>query len=139
MKVTVYRRRLAEGFGPPEAFLGEEQPTEGDWHLSAATQQPDGTEHRRLLLQMARDFLIRSMYHATEPYFIGIAVENYGAACLKLGLSLPLAEGHATWPMYERHEVDPAGSEDYRWMLASIAHVFGIDAAGAQAALLGIG
>lgn len=138
MKVTVYRRKLAEGLGPPEAFLGDEHPTEGDWHLSAQSEQPYGVEHRLMLLQMARDFLIRSMYHATDPHFIAIAVENYGAACRKLGLSLPLTEEHATWPMYERGEIDAAPPGDYRAMLSAVAGVFGTDAARAQADLLTI-
>lgn len=138
MKVTVYRRKLAQGLGPPEAFLGEDHPTEGDWHMSAKSVQPDGVEHRMMLHQMARDFLIRSMYHATDPHYISVAVDNYGAACQKLGLSLPLTEEHATWPMYERSEVDAAPADDYRKMLGSIAVVFGEEAARLQAAQLQI-
>lgn len=138
MRVAVYRRKLPEGLGPPEAFLGNDHPTEGDWHLSAKSEQPDGVEHRRMLLQMARDFLIRSMYHATDPHFIGVAVENYGAACQKLGLKLPLTEQHATWPNYERSEVTPASPEQYRWMFSNIAKVFGADAAKEQAKTLGV-
>jgi hypothetical protein len=139
MKVTVYRPKLPQGgLGLPKAFLGEEHPTEGDWHLSAKSEQPEGVEPRRMLLQMARDFLIRSMYHATDPHFIAIAVENYGAACKKLGLSLPLTEEHATWPMYERGEIDTAPPGDYRAMLTAVAGVFGSDAAREQASHLKI-
>lgn len=138
MKVTVYRPREAAGLGSPQGFLGEDRPTQGDWIQSAKTEQPDGVDPRMMLLQMARDFLIRSMYHVREPRFIGYAVENYGAACLALGHTLPLKDEQATWPHYEPTEVDPAPPEHHRWMLKQIGRVFGIDAAKAQAATLKI-
>jgi len=138
MKVTVYRPREKGGLGPPQGFLGENHPTEGDWIQSAKSVQADGLDAHMMLHQMARDFLIRSMYHVTEPRFIGYAVENYGAACKALGCSLPLKEEQATWPNYERSEVDAANPVEYRWMLDNIAKVFGSSAAKQQATTLGI-
>jgi hypothetical protein len=91
-----------------------------------------------MLHQMARDFLIRSMYHATEPYFIAVAVENYGAACKALGHCLPLTEEQATWPRYERSEVEPSTPEHYGRMFAAIAEVFGPKEAAEQASALGL-
>jgi hypothetical protein len=138
MKVTVYRPREAVGLGPPQGFLGEDHPTDGDWVQSAKSVQSDGVDPHRMLHQMGRDFLIRSMYHVTDPRFIGYAVENFGAACQALGHTLPLAEELATWPNYERSEVDPASAEDYRWMMKNIAKVFGATAARRQAETLGV-
>jgi hypothetical protein len=137
MKVTVFRPKLANGLGPPKAFLGDAHPTQGDWVQSSKSDQPDGMDPHRLLHMMARDFLIRSMYHVTEPRFIGYAIENYGAACEILGYSLPLTEEFATWPHYEQSEVDPATDDDLSGMLTSISKVFGAEAASKQSQTLG--
>jgi hypothetical protein len=136
MKVTVYRPRESVGLGAPRGFLGEDHPTEGDWVQSAKSDQPDGMDAHIRLHMMARDFLIRSMYHVREPRFIGYAIENYAAACEVMGHSLPLREDLATWPHYERSEVEVGTPDDYRWMLANIAKVFGDAAAQKQAETL---
>jgi len=58
MKVTVYRPREAVGLGPPQAFLGDEHPTEGDWGQSAKAELSDDKNlepHFRLHLTLQRD------------------------------------------------------------------------------------
>jgi hypothetical protein len=141
MKVTVYRPREAVGLGPPQAFLGDEHPTQGDWVQSAKAELPDDKgldPHLRLHL-MGRAFLIYSMYHAREPRFLGYAVENFGAAAQKLGYSLPLKEEDAVWLTYLSSELDPGSHQDHQLMLSHIATVFGSKAAQEQANVLGIG
>jgi hypothetical protein len=136
MKVTVWRPKTMIGLGAPEAYLGEDHPTQGDWTQTAKHDfQPDSC---RPLLMMGREFLIYSMCHAREPYFLGIAVENFGAACKKLGYSLPLTDKEATWLTYPPEGLDPGDREEYQFMLGHIAVVFGANAAKEQAGALGI-
>lgn len=131
MKVTVWREKLPDGLGPPVAYLGDEHPTQGNWHQSAKHDfQPDTYKP---LHMMGREFLIYSMYHATDPFFVGMAIENFGAACTKLGYKLPLKETDAVWLTYEGKEIDPASPTQNRWMLKNIAKVFGPTAAKEQA------
>lgn len=111
---------------------------QGDWVQSAKVELPDNEDQHHRLHLIGRAFLIYSMYHATEPRFLGYAVENFGAACQMLGYSLPLKEDDATWLTYERSEIDPAPPEDYLSMLGVIATVFGSKAATEQAAKLGV-
>jgi hypothetical protein len=140
MKVTVYRPKEAVGLGSPQAFLGDEHPTQGDWVQSAKADLPDDKgldPHHRLHL-MGRAFLIYSMYHAREPRFLGYAVENFGAAARKLGYDLPLTETDAVWLTYLPTELDPASHEDHQMMLGHIASVFGSKAAKDQADTIGV-
>jgi hypothetical protein len=138
MKVTVYRPREAVGLGAPQGFLGEEHPTQGDWVQSAKSVQPDGIDPHMMLHQMGRDFLIYSMYHAREPRFLGYAVENFGAACRKLGYGLPLKDSEASWLTYGHEGLDPGEPNDYQFLLAQIANVFGVISASEQASEIGI-
>jgi hypothetical protein len=138
MKVTVYRPKEAVGLGPPQGFLGEEHPTQGDWVQSAKSVQPDGIDPHTMLHQIGRDFLIYSMYHAREPRFLGYAVENFGAAARKLGYSLPLKEEDAVWLTYLPTELDPAPPQDHQLLLGQIAAVFGTKAAKEQADAIGV-
>lgn len=132
MRITVYRPREPDGLGPPQAFLGDEHPTEGDWVQSAKHEMKAG-EYRPLLM-LGRAFLIYSMYHAREPRFLGYAIENFGAAVRKIGYTLPLGDADATWRPYSSEELDPPSRpHDYQFMLGQIATVFGVDAAKAQA------
>ena len=80
-----------------------------------------------------REFLNYSVYHATDPRFIAIAVENFGAACQKLGYTLALKEDDALWLTYEGKEIEPASPKQNRLMLKHIAKVFGPKAATRQA------
>jgi hypothetical protein len=140
MKVTVYRPRESVGLGSPQAFLGDEHPTQGDWVQSAKADLPDDTgldPHLRLHL-MGRAFLIYSMYHAREPRFLGYAVENFGAAAKKFGYQLPLKEEDAVWLTYLPTELDPGSSQDHQLMLGQIANVFGTKAAKEQADAIGV-
>jgi hypothetical protein len=136
MKITVYRPREADGLGPPQAFLGEDHPTEGDWVQSAKHEMREG-EYRPLLM-LGRTFLIYSMYHAREPRFMGYAIENFGAAVKKIGYALPLNEEDACWLPYGPEGFDPGSPEHLQFMLGQIATVFGTDAAKAQADALRI-
>lgn len=137
MKITVYRPRQLVGLGPPQAFLDHDHPEEGDWHQSAKAELLDGDPHMRLH-QMGRDFLIYSMYHAREPYYLGIAVENFGAACKKLGHDLPLQETEAVWLTYLKTEIEPAPADEQQFLLGQIAKVFGQKAAREQADAIGV-
>lgn len=137
VKVTVYRPKEMIGLGAPKAFLGEEHPTKGDWVQSAKAELPDGNQPPRLLL-LGRAFLIYSMYHVREPRFMGYAVENFGAACKKLGYDLPLTELDAPWLTYGPESFDRGEPAEYEFMLGHIAIVFGTKAAADQAEALGI-
>src|SRR2546429_92054 len=107
MKITVYRPKELVGVGPPQAFLGEDHPTHGDWIRSAKAELPEGDEPPRLLL-LGRAFLIYSMYHVRDPHFMGIAIQNFAAAALKLDYSLPLEEKDACWLTYGLDGFNPA-------------------------------
>lgn len=136
MRITVYRPKTLIGLGAPEAYLQDDHPTQGDWHQIAKHDfQPDAY---RPLLMMGRDFLIYSMYHARDPYHLGLAVENFGVACKKLGFSLPLKEKDATWLTYRPQGLDPGDPYKYQFLLAHITTVFGASAAKAQAEAIGI-
>lgn len=136
MKITVYRPREAAGLGPPQAFLGDEYPKQGDWVQSAKHEMQEG--ECRPLLMMGRNFLIYSMYHARQPRFLGYAVENFGAAAQKLGYTLPLAEKDAVWVTYGPEGLDLGTPEDYQHLLGHIATVFGTNSAAGQAAAIGV-
>jgi len=123
------------GLGAPQAFLRDEHPTKGDWHLSAKAYLLDSDPHLRLH-QMGRDFLIYSMYRAREPYYLGIAIENFGTACEKLGYSLPLKESEATWLTCSASELDHAPRDEQQFLLRQVARTFGDQAAVEQAAAL---
>ncbi|HEX4053851.1 MAG TPA: hypothetical protein VHX86_06270 [Tepidisphaeraceae bacterium] len=137
MKVTVYRPKELIGLGAPQAFLDDDHPKQGDWHQSAKAELLEGDPHMRLH-QMGRDFLIYSMYHAREPRFLGYAVENFGAACKKLGYELPLTESDAVWLTYTKNEIEPAPPDEQQFLLSQIATVFGTKAAQEQADALGV-
>ena len=137
MKITVYRPRELIGLGAPQAFLGDDHPKHGDWVQSAKAELIDGDAHLRLH-QMGRDFLIYSMYHAREPRFLGYAIENFGAACRKLGHDTPLTEYEAVWLTYLASELDPASADEQQFLIGHIASVFGVKAAKEQADALGV-
>jgi hypothetical protein len=59
------------------------------------------------------------MYHAREPRFLGYAVENFGAACKKLGYTLPLREDEAVWLTYVASELEPAPADEQQFLLAA--------------------
>lgn len=136
-KISVYRPKAAIGLGAPEAFVDDDHPKQGDWHQSAKAQLIEGDPHMRLH-QMGRDFLIYSMYHAREPHYLGMAVENFGCACKKLGYELPLKETDAVWLAYLKSELDPAPLDEQQSLLEQIAMVFGAKAAREQAEALGV-
>lgn len=69
---------------------------------------------------------------------MGYAVENFGAACRKLGYTLPLSESDASWLTYGPEEVDAVAPADNRFLLNQIAVVFGTEAARRQAEALKI-
>lgn len=117
--------------------MGDAHPLEGDWVQSAKADLPDEDNGVPRLLLLGRAFLIYSMYHARQPRFLGYAVENFGAACMKLGYCLPLHERDAVWLPYGAAELDPASAEDHIHLFDHLAKVFGIEAARTQAALLG--
>jgi len=137
MKITVYRPKELIGLGAPQAFLGDDHPKQGDWYQSAKAELLEGDPHMRLH-QMGRDFLIYSMYHAREPRFLGYAVENFGAACKKLGHELPLTETDAVWLTYTKNELDSAPPDEQQFLLGQIAIVFGTKAAKEQSEALGV-
>ena len=136
-RITVWRPKTMIGLGAPQAFLLDECPTKGDWHQSAKAYLLDSDPHLRLH-QMGRDFLIYSMYRAREPYYLGLAVENFGAACKTLGYSLPLKETDAVWLTCTANELAPAPQDEQQFLLGHIASVFGSEAAKAQAEALRI-
>jgi hypothetical protein len=137
MHVTVYRRNEPRGLSAPQAFLGDERPEGDGWFVSAKSDVSDA-EHPPKLLLLGRNFLIYSMYHARDPHFLSIAVENFAAACEKLGYNLPLKEHEAVWLTYSINELDPAPPEVRQSLLRQIAAVFGTEAAKDQAdALIG--
>jgi hypothetical protein len=137
VRVTVYRPKTMIGLGAPEAFLGDDHPTKGNWHQSAKADLPAGDQPPRLLL-LGRAFLIYSMYHARDPYYLGLAVENFGAACEKLGYTLPLRSRDASWLTYGPEGLDRGDPEEYQFLFGQIATVFGNDAASDQADALGV-
>ncbi len=134
-RLTIWRPKTVSGLGAPVAYLGDEHPTEGDWHQSAKADLIDGNAHFRLH-QMGRDFLIYSMYHVREPFYLSLAVENFGTACQKLGYKLPLAESEAAWRVYAKNELEPAPPSELQMLLGQISKVFGPSAARDQASEL---
>ena len=137
MKVTVYRRNEPDGYGAPVACIGDETPKGENWFENAKADVIEEGEPGRLLL-LGRAFLIYSMYHAREPLYLAYAIENFGAACRKLGYGLPLPEADATWRSYNHEELDAGAPADYRCLFDQIARVFGAKAARAQAEMLGM-
>lgn len=137
VRVTVYRPKTMIGLGAPKAFLEDDQPTAGDWYLSAKAELPAGNQLPRLLL-LGRAFLIYSMYYAHDPYYLGVAVENFGKACQKLGCTLPLRPKDAFWLIYGPEGLDPGCAVDHQFLLGQIATVFGNAAAQEQADALTI-
>ena len=88
---------------------------------------------------MGRNFLIYSSERARDPEHIGLAIEHFGAAVKRLGLSLPVNEENAPcWLTYTKDEMDAGAPADYQFMLGQIAKVFGKHAAEEQAKALGI-
>ena len=137
MKIAVYRRNGPDGFTEPVAFLGDEMPRGEGWFVNAKADLSDA-EHPPRLLMLGRAFLIYSMYHARDPHYLGYAVENFGAAVKKLGYSLPLKDGEASWLTYGPEGLDPGTPDDYQFLLGQIAEVFGPKAAQEQADELAI-
>jgi hypothetical protein len=135
MKITVYRPKELNGLGAPQAFLDDDHPKQGDWHQSAKAELLEGDLHMRLH-QMGRDFLIYSMYHAREPYYLGLAIENFAVACQKLGHPLPLKQNEAVWLTYNSNELDSAPADEQQFLLRQVARTFGDQAAVDQAAAL---
>lgn len=136
-RITVWRPKTMIGLGSPVAYLGDDHPQQGDWHQSANAELIEVDAHFRLH-QMGRNFLIYSMYHAREPYYLGLAVENFGAACRKLGYELPLKEADAVWLTYTKSEIEPAKADEQQLFLGHLATVFGKKAAQDQAEALGV-
>jgi hypothetical protein len=137
MKITVYRREEQDGFSEPVACLGDETPQGDGWFAQSKAELSDA-QHPPKLLMLGRAFLIYSMYHARDPYHLGIAVENFGAAVKRLGYSLPLKQDEASWLTYPPDGLDAGAPSDYQFMLGHIASVFGVDTARGQADALGV-
>ena len=137
MKITVYRRNGPDGYTEPVAFLGDESPPGEGWFVNAKADLSDA-EHPPRLLMLGRAFLIYSMYHARDPQYLGYAVENFGAAVKKLGYTLPLKDGEASWLTYGPEGLDPGTPDAYQFMLGQVSEVFGPKAAQEQADELAI-
>ena len=137
MKITVYRRKVNDELRDPHAYLGDDRPTGDGWVVNAKAELLEAEIPHRLLM-LGRSFLIYSMYHATDPLYLGYAVENFGAACRALGYTLPLSESDASWLTYGPDEMDAAAPADNQFLLNQIAVVFGTEAARRQAEALKI-